>query len=105
MKDLFVPYEIAVKLKEKGFDKPCLKVWSKKFQSDKECKLSNDFCIHNWNEYSGSTYSAPLWQQAISWINKRFENDDNYIYIMYDGFFQISEEETIKYMNKALDLI
>ncbi len=60
MKDQFVTYEIAVKLKELGFDKRCiagysveksLRIGEVSFQSE-----IDGFCL------------APLWQQAIDWI-------------------------------------
>lgn len=60
----FVPYELAVKLKELGFDEPCLKSWGKEYASDQEYVLDKDYCIHNWNEYN-KVYSAPLWSQCF----------------------------------------
>jgi hypothetical protein len=74
MKDQFVPYEIAVKLKEKGFDEPCLG-----FYYDE-----GKFSFWNWtvfNEYPHLTkntamimtdyISAPLWQQVIDWFREK----------------------------------
>ncbi len=70
MENQFVPYELAVKLKELGFNEPCLKAWGKTYASDKEYKLDEDYCTHNWNEYN-KVYSAPLWQQAFDWFREK----------------------------------
>jgi hypothetical protein len=65
MKDLFVPYELAVKLKEKGFEKPVLA-----FYDVDDATFSKPFTeLENYND-SGSLVSAPLWQQVIDWLRE-----------------------------------
>jgi hypothetical protein len=112
MKDQFVTYEIAKKLKELGFNEPCFTCYSKKNQSDKECKLFDDeISIHNWNEYSGQTYSSPLWQQAIDWLREKHDiivcfNPEERMWDTYNGncleFAGNTREAAIL---KALELI
>lgn len=67
MKHLFVTHEIAVKLKELGFNEPCIAF----FLENKEIySLSNptsDFSTVT-NENKRHNISAPLWQQAIDWL-------------------------------------
>lgn len=63
MKDLFVPYELAVKLKEKGFNEICLAHYSDKGR----------FFVYNnppMNYELNSTYkvSAPTYDQVINWF-------------------------------------
>lgn len=75
MKHLFVPYEIALKLKEKGFDEECFgnyDLWSKKeparlmtavypyFLGQKYAKRFDKTCI-----------LAPLYQQVIDFVNSK----------------------------------
>ena len=63
MKNIFVSYEIAKQLKEKGFDEPCLK-------SITETGFENDYSIlgaKNWNEFQ-FVVSIPLWQQVVDWF-------------------------------------
>ena len=61
MKDEFVPYELASKLKQLGFDEPCMRYYSKdgslitRLTQQEEC-------------------SAPLFQQAFRWFR------ENYLY-------------------------
>ena len=66
MKHLFVPYEIAKKLKEKGFDEPCLMgfyqitgigvVLIEHYKVDDKDILMCD---------------APLYQQAVDWFREK----------------------------------
>ena len=63
MKEQFVTYEIALKLKELGFDEECLGAYIPDENNYleiggifKECK---------------SLIKAPLWQQAIDWLNSK----------------------------------
>ena len=63
----FVPYEIALELKNVGFDYPCFGSWSNKDTFNfttgglmyKVWPCEEEFCI------------APLWQQAFRWFRKR----------------------------------
>lgn len=84
MKHLFVPYELALKLKEKGFDEECFARYNGgEFQLTKH---------QNWNLYpnvyridvpntkiglikSGTPViiSAPLYQQVIDWFREKYK--------------------------------
>lgn len=65
MEKQFVPYELAVKLKELGFDEECLGVYG---ESD------NKLYMINYINHPDIT-RAPLWQQAFDWFRevKRFD--------------------------------
>lgn len=71
MSTLFVPYELAVKLKELGFDEDCLTCY---------CKHWKDLEIYLWKinqpDYGNywdlnSKVEAPLWQQAFDWFREK----------------------------------
>lgn len=68
MKDLFVSYEIALKLKTIRYDGYCLAV----YLNDKKIYLNNLQCadreIINNEKYT--ICQAPLYQQAIDWLDK-----------------------------------
>jgi hypothetical protein len=65
MKEQFVPYELALKLKELGFDEECLGSFT-----IKDCSLQID------DMYSlPSIVKAPLWQQAFDWFRKRYSKN------------------------------
>lgn len=65
MKNLFIPYKLAVMAKEKGFDEPCF-----------ACHIgTNDFTIsvaYSNSELVGSNYTAaPLYQQIVDWFREK----------------------------------
>ena len=71
MEKEFVPYELAIKLKELGFDEPCFSyynpegVWKTK-QDEYEVYL---ICNSSWNNLA---CSAPLYQQAFRWFREKY---------------------------------
>jgi hypothetical protein len=79
MKDLFVPYEIAKQLKEKGFDKPCLGLY---YNTDENPKIN---MVHQTKQQLGliDSYSlgvcdkrqilTPMYQQVIDWFREKHE--------------------------------
>ena len=100
MKHLFVPYEIALQLKEKGFDEPCLGYLTKEaINLDKEgnktnfvllseklrgelsgqgtCKNSLFQWLKDNDRTTGELYilsnsvSAPLYQQVVDWFREK----------------------------------
>lgn len=73
MEKEFVTYEIALKLKELGFDEKCFGYYSQNDTND-----MHYLGIYQEEDYflSGDVPSivgpeAPLWQQAIDWFRKR----------------------------------
>lgn len=62
MKKEFVTYEIALKLKELGFDEPCLASY---YHAGRHLDI-DEYIKHG--EY---TLLAPLWQQVIDWIREK----------------------------------
>lgn len=66
MKHLFVPYELALKLKEKGFDEKCIAFynWKQTFNY-MTIGLSNTDALLALAE---GTITAPLYQQVIDWF-------------------------------------
>lgn len=86
MKKQFVTYEIALKLKELGFDEHTLGYFGK----DNNFRIAEDSCNY------GGIYStcplirrnnfilAPLWQQVIDWLREKY--DYNITYNVLKGF-------------------
>lgn len=77
MKHLFVSYEIALKLKEKGFDDPCLS----KYNNSGKMDIASIFGITNsllkgepYRKY-GWVCTAPLYQQVIDWFREAHSID------------------------------
>jgi hypothetical protein len=86
----FIPYEQALKLKELGFDEPCLSYYDKE---EKLCRSVLEYPIINSKNGFHQIYNiitAPLYQQAFRWfrdkklsdasINRHGEADGRYSY-------------------------
>ena len=69
MKHLFMPYELALQLKEKGFDEPCLAYWSTYNKSIPELVI-NEQSKGNWS-LKEDYCTAPLYQQVIDWFETK----------------------------------
>ena len=82
MKNQFVTYEIALKLKELRFDEPCFGGY---YHEDKE--INHDLFI-GYNMFDGEEFNreyfilAPLWQQVFDWFREKY---NIYIKISYKG--------------------
>ena len=128
MKEQFVTYEIALKLKEKGFNEPCLANYCDKDlipyrgypdEGDEDSNFSTTV-----NENKTSLWaSAPLWQQVIDWLRtehniylwvyKYYDDEvekDLYRFDMknggfYSSFYNTSEEARQAAIEHALTLI
>lgn len=82
MKNLFVPYELALKLKEKGFNEQCLMVYESKDSLIPESEAGSNY----------TNVDAPLYQQVQNWFYNRhkiFVEADGYIINSgkYDGCY------------------
>lgn len=80
MKHLFVPYELALKLKEKGFDEPCFKYWYAETQTDTPyltyTVYDEELYEQSFNgKFEGDEIqvSAPLYQQVIDWFREKHD--------------------------------
>ncbi len=73
MKNLFVPYNLALLAKEKGFNEPCLGYYDVKNQKiyPSEGMISNWFNTTNENVGFDWKFSAPLYQQLIDWFREK----------------------------------
>lgn len=115
MKKEFVPYELAVKLKELGFNELCIMQWH----------YTNDllFCVdvRNYPKYKtnlesksdslGDCISAPTFSQAFRWFREKYEiyyiiegsKKFGFQHFIYDdkGSYEIKSEETFKNYEEA----
>ena len=64
MKEQFVTYEIALKLKELGFDEDCIgRFFMGIFQQE--------FSPENYPYKEVNSFHCPLWQQVIDWLREK----------------------------------
>lgn len=68
IKDLFVSYEIAKKLKEKGFNEPCLAYTVTDNIRGDQTEMFKDGAILRNSETPVTT--APLYQQVVDWFRE-----------------------------------
>ena len=66
MKKEFVPYDIALAMKELGFDEDCFACYTK----DKE--LSLDYSDNKGEGHYFQDCATPLYQQAFRWFRENF---------------------------------
>ncbi len=98
MKEQFIPYELAIKLKELGFDEICFK-----YYACKDCLLPYRLFRNNSDKIQKENFqcTAPLWQQAFDWFRKKGyecsvinKNKDNGKF--YGGYIKHNEDEWSK---------
>ena len=105
MEKEFVTYEIALELKQLGFDEPCFATWSgfdeNNFSVTDTVRLfSSKFSIDGTQSntlYINPTdnrVSAPLWQQAFRWFREKY-NLWNMIYPRDGWNYTIQEIDNI----------
>jgi len=77
MKKEFLPYELAVKLKELGFDEPCLGFYNHQGQLILMAQEDESSIETYKNSYveMGMQYAAPLYQQAFRWFREKYVLD------------------------------
>lgn len=81
MKDQFIPYELAVKLKELGFNEECIAT----FDEDENFELQ-DF-EQNYDTFPSHIIAAPLWQQAFDWFRDKYGLHIWFPYSEYQSVF------------------
>ena len=81
MEKEFVPYELVLRLKELGFDKPCAACYYKKFDNEIGYhKVYRDF------NFVQLTVSAPTYSQAFRWFREKYDMIHNIDRIFKDEF-------------------
>lgn len=85
MEKEFVPYELALKLKELGFDEPCIMYYDNLYGNFLKIGTDDTYWgdytgFQKWNSMPNSPWkpfkplvSAPLWQQAFDWFRKQYK--------------------------------
>ena len=72
----FIPYELALELKELGFDEECLALYQSNHNNKPFININNKINIEALlsgkikNEGIQYLIKAPLWQQAFDWFRK-----------------------------------
>lgn len=72
----FVPYELALKLKELGFDEPCMAFYEEKHLKNfvnpfLKTQILNSDLKGRVEGFRVNSCVAPLWQQAFDWFREK----------------------------------
>jgi len=115
---LFVDYDLAVELKNKGFDMPCLGFYSRnRFCFNDEMDESSNQSDYSINSQLDSHFvAAPLIDQVIEWliehhnlnieVSKSYSLYDYKLGVQYQvGFFKTRKEAQIAGIKHALTLV
>jgi hypothetical protein len=112
MKKEFVPYEIALALKELGFDEPCFYYYNldkKLFQVYNKYKINDTF--KNSQDDHNIMLSAPLYQQAFRWFREKYglyykihgySDNTSFVFDIADGDFETYYDECPTYEEAEL---
>ena len=110
----FVPYELAIKLKQLGFDEPCFAT----YDEDKEFEIQ-DF-EQNYDTFPSHIIAAPLYQQAFRFFRENHdlyinvtryndEGEDKFLYYIDSGDveeeFNTYEEAELACLNKLIEIV
>jgi len=88
IKSQFVPYEIAVKLEEIGFDEPCFYVKLK--DSPEHWYTPTDY--EDYPEQKSKEVLIPLWQQAAQFLSDISSNQINITINGKDNYEELCEK-------------
>ncbi len=98
MESLFVPYEIALDLKELGFDEPCFGYYlNREFNFFYNTIISERINSKTKDIFNSDVIVAPLYQQAFRWFRKEHE----YIVPIEEKWF--SNTDSVKYQFRCPD--
>lgn len=109
MKEQFVTYEIALKLKELGFDEKCLGYFNNTENLTIGIDVPDKSLLLTNKGKAANACLAPLWQQAISFLKEKkvliAERWDGWEYGDYDweDFLYSSTKE--KAILKAIEIV
>ena len=69
MEKQFIPYELALELKELGFDEECFSLY---FNNGEFSEMFHSFYTNAEVVMRLNAVCAPLWQQAFDWLFQKY---------------------------------
>lgn len=97
MEEQFVSYELAVKLKELGFDEECFAYY---LPTDTRLIIDYSFQVYE----KGFGILAPLWQQAFDWFREKYNLESSVYWSNNYKDYRFSVDNLTKIPNEG-DLI
>jgi len=114
MKNEFIPYTEALKLKELGFNEKCIGVYynnGKKFLISETLMTNSELDSYNSTD---SEMSTPLYQQAFRWFREKHNlhcNIDPWGYCIFDfdgtekTGFETYKEAELECLKKLIEIV
>lgn len=103
MKDQFVTYEIALRLKELGFSQTCFAFYNSTREAGPVQLYSPDGGdFNNWNE-KPHLISIPLWQQAIDWLRENYKINVGHDLMSLDPTYLVVTDEKTRFIHGKTD--
>lgn len=108
MEKEFVPYDLALDLKELGFDEPCFGIYYNKTKEFVLGKIVNEYTleVRTW---------CPLYQQAFRWFREKYKsnfiigfgNDGGYYRIgnLFSKWYKTYEEAELECLKKLIEIV
>ena len=91
MEKEFVPYELALKMKELGFDEPCFGYYNHYIKG-----VPLNMC---GSDYNGTGQPAPTWQSAFRWFREKYDLHISIVY--YQSGYSINDLRRFKTYEEA----
>ena len=118
MKIEFVPYELALRMRNLGFNEPCF-VWADIYTKENVYMYPTN--ENNMNQYN-ETVSIPLFQQAFRWFREKYDwtikvnqvSKNNWSYTLsnfpndkkyYGELYQTYEEAELACFKKLIEIV
>jgi len=88
MEKEFVPYELALRMKQLGFDEPCLAWYDGRYTSS----INENYCKNSEEWLNTIHCAAPLFQQAFRWFREKYD-----LHYQLIPFFSDKESHAVDY--------
>jgi hypothetical protein len=124
MEKEFVPYTLAVELKELGFDEPCFGFFNIKGKFIKDFGITKDIMDSlglQHLELVGNICVSPTYQQAFRWFREKYNfynqihkgygwegivrNSSNGDILWNDGTYNSTEEAELECLKKLIEIV
>jgi hypothetical protein len=70
MEKEFVPYELALRMKQLGFDEHCIDFATIEYENVIHCGIG--FKIHRETDLPTKPFGVPTWQSAFRWFREKY---------------------------------
>lgn len=78
MKNEFIPYPLALRMKALGYDEPCIAYATMEYKDVIHCGIG--FKVHRETDLPTKPFGVPTWQSAFRWLREKYG---------IDGFVQV----------------